>query len=165
VNIRPERAEDAGAIRSILVAAFPGDDEADLVERLRADDDLALALVAETENAVRGCAAFPRLTVGTLDRPERAVGVAPLAVVPRLQFRGIGGALVREGLRLLTLRGEQLAFVLGDPAYYSRFGFDVAAAEPFESVYAGANFMALRLSDNAPRGGKVRYPAAFDQIG
>jgi len=55
--------------------------------------------------------------------------------------------------------------VLGDPAYYARFGFDLAAARSFDSHYSGTHFMVLRLSENAPRGGKVRYPAAFDQRG
>jgi putative acetyltransferase len=165
VNIRPELPEHAAPIRSILVAAFPGDAEANLVENLRAKGDLALALVAEAPHAVWGYVAFPRLTVRTPAGPVRAFGLAPLAVAPDAQRRGIGSALVREGLRLLGSRDEQLIFVLGDPAYYSRFGFDLAAAHPFESAYSGPHFMALRLCDDAPRAGQVRYPAAFDQLG
>jgi putative acetyltransferase len=161
VIIRPERTDDAAAIRSVLVAAFAGNAEADLVERLRRDGDRVLALVAEQDGAVCGYLGFPHLTV----EAAPAVGLAPLAVAPDIQRRGIASALVREGLRLLAARGEQLVFVLGDPAYYCRFGFDVAEAEPFESPYAGPHFMVLRLSDDAPRGGKVRYPAAFDQPG
>jgi putative acetyltransferase len=165
MKIRSERAADAPAIRPILIAAFAGAAEADLVENLRADHALVLALAAEQAGAICGYVAFPRLVVETPDGLSQAVGLAPLAVAPDLQRRGIGGALVREGLRLLAARGEQLIFVLGDPAYYSRFGFDPAAARPFESAYAGPHFMALRRNENAPPGGKVRYPAAFDQLG
>jgi putative acetyltransferase len=161
VIVRPERSGDAAAIRSVLVAAFGGNAEAGLVERLRTDRDLVLALVAEQADAVCGYVAFPRLIV----EAAPAVGLAPLAVAPDAQRRGIGSALVREGLRLLVVRDEHLIFVLGDPAYYTRFGFDLAAAHPFESAYSGPHFMALRLSDDAPRAGQVRYPAAFDQLG
>jgi putative acetyltransferase len=161
VIIRPERTDDAAVIRGVLVAAFAGNAEADLVERLRRDGDLVVALVAEEGGTVCGYVAFSRSTV----QAAPAVGLAPLAVAPDMQRRGTGGALVREGLRLLAARGEQLVFVLGDAAYYTGFGFDPAAAHPFESAYAGPHFMALRLNENAPRGGQVRYPAAFDQPG
>ena len=56
-------------------------------------------------------------------------------------------------------------FVLGNPIYYSRFGYSLLAAQPFESDYSGPYFMALRLSADGPIGGKVRYPAAFDDLG
>jgi putative acetyltransferase len=161
VTIRPERAGDAGAIRAVLTAAFETSAEADLVERLRADGDLVLALVAEHGGAIRGTIAFARLRIDT----AKAVGLAPLAVMPDARRQGIGGALVREGLRLLAAQDEQLIFVLGAPAYYRRFGFDRAAARAFACKYAGDHFMALRVGDNAPLRGEVRYPAAFDGPG
>ena len=164
MNIRPERAEDTAAIRKILVSAFPSAAEADLVERLRGDGDLALALVAE-ENAVAcGYVSFPRLAVDEGTLIHDAAGLAPVAVTPERQRRGIGGVLIREGHRLLHERGTSLIFVLGDPGYYARFGYDLDTAAPFSSVYAGPYFMALRLSETAPRAGEVRYPAAFDQL-
>ena len=55
-------------------------------------------------------------------------------------------------------------FVLGNPAYYTRFGFALDAAQPFTCVYAGPYFMALRLADTAPRAGIVRYPAVFEGL-
>jgi putative acetyltransferase len=165
VSCRPERGEDAAAIRSILMAAFAGNAEADLVERLRRDGDLVLALVAEEEGTVCGYVAFPRLTVETDDGAHDAVGLAPIGVTPEYQRRGIGSALIREGHRRLAAQGESLVFVLGHAAYYPRFGYSVDAAAPFRSAYAGPHFMALRLRDDAPRGGEVRYPAAFDRLG
>jgi putative acetyltransferase len=164
VNIRPERSDDAPTIRNILTAAFSGSAEANLVERLRLDGDLVLALVAD-DGEVRGHVAFPRLRVEDSDGTHDVVGLAPVAVAPGLQRRGIGSALINEGHRRLIERGESLAFVLGDPAYYARFGYSLLAAQPFESNYSGSHFMALRLNESAPLAGKVRYPAAFADLG
>lgn len=165
MNIRPECEEDAAAVRAILLSAFPGPAEADLVEQLRRDGDLALALVADDDGRVHGYAAFPKLAVEDRGRTYDAVGLAPVAVLPDRQRLGVGGALIREGHRLLAAGGASLVFVLGDPDYYTRLGYDLDAAAPFECDYAGPYFMVLRLNENAPRGGKVRYPAAFSQLG
>lgn len=161
--IRSARDDDAPTIRTILVAAFAGGAEADLVDRLRADGDLALALAAE-DGGLCGCVAFPKLMVDDDGRTHDAAGLAPIAVMPGRQQQGIGGALVRRGHRLLAARGVSLIFVLGDPAYYARFGYSRDAAAAFESAYAGLYFMALRLNEKAPKSGKVRYPAAFDGL-
>lgn len=163
--IRPAFAHDIAAIRGVLISAFAGHAEADLVDVLRVEGELVLALVAEQEGGVCGYVAFPRLKILNGAGHVDAVGLAPLAVTPDVQRRGIGSALTREGLRLLAARGEALVFVLGDPVYYARFGFNPEAAAPFVSIYAGPYFMAQRLAGNAPRGGMVRYPAAFDQLG
>ena len=163
--IRPASAHDIAAIRGVLISAFVGQAEADLVDVLRAEDELVLALVAEQEGGVCGYVGFPRLKILNSAGHVDAVGLAPLAVTPNVQRRGIGSALTREGLRLLAARDEALVFVLGDPVYYARFGFDPEAAAPFVSTYAGPHFMVQRLAENVPRGGIVRYPAAFDQLG
>jgi putative acetyltransferase len=162
--VRPERAEDAVAVRALLIAAFPGTAEADLVERLRRNGDLALALVADNGGRVHGYAAFPKLTVEDAGNIHNVAGLAPVAVTPDWQRLGIGGALIREGHRLLFAQGYSLVFVLGDPNYYTRQGYDPDLALPFDCVYAGPYFMALRLNDSAPKSGKVRYPAAFDEL-
>ena len=164
MNIRPERSDDARAIGDILIAAFSGDAEAGLVERLRRDGNLVLALAAD-DGEVRGYVAFPRLRVENADGAHDVVGLAPVAVAPGLQRRGIGSALIREGHRRLVEQGESLVFVLGDPAYYTRFGYSLLAAQPFKSNYSGPYFMAQRLREGGPIGGKVRYPAAFDDLG
>ena len=74
------------------------------------------------------------------------------------------------GLALLVVLdtlapAERLAFVLGDPAFYQRFGFSLEMAQAFESSYTGQHFMALKLADDAPERGRIRYPAAFDGLG
>jgi putative acetyltransferase len=165
VTIRSAFAHDAAAIRGVLISAFAGQAEADLVGVLGVEDKLVLALVAEQDGGVCGYVAFPRLKILGSTGYVDAVALAPLAVTPNLQRRGIGSALARKGLRLLAACGEALVFVLGDPVYYARFGFGPEAAAPFVSIYAGPHFMALRLAENAPRSGEVRYPAAFDHLG
>jgi putative acetyltransferase len=165
VNIRPAFAHDIAPVRAVLTSAFAREVEADLVDVLRVEDQLVLALVAEEGSRVRGYVAFPRLVISTATGSVDAVGLGPVAVEPSAQRRGMGSAMIEEGLGLLAANDETLVFVLGDPAYYTRFGFEPETAASFGSIYAGPHFMALRLSALAPRAGKVRYPAVFDQLG
>jgi len=164
VIVRPERAGDEVAVRALLVAAFGREAEADLVERLRRDGALALALVAERADEACGFVAFPKLIVEADGAPHGAVGLAPIAVAAGHRRCGIGSVLIREGHRLLEDGGYSLSFVLGDPAYYARFGYASSAAQEFECLYAGPHFMALRLNSRAPTYGSVRYPAAFASL-
>jgi putative acetyltransferase len=163
---RPETPTDTAAIRVVLRGAFARDAEADLVERLRAAEDLVLALIAESEaEGVLGYVAFVRLALQAGDLSDHAAGLAPLAVMPDRQRCGIGSALVRQGLAALIKRDERLVFVLGDPAYYTRFGFRFETAASFHARYAGTHFLGLRLAGGGPETGHIRYPAAFDQLG
>lgn len=161
--IRYEQPEDAASVRTLLEAAFAGKAEAQLVEQLRADGDLLLALVAEWDGKVAGHIAFSRLAIEG-DPASGAVALAPVAVLPHMQRKGIGTSLVERGLHLLKQQGETLVFVLGDPGYYGCFGFDLAAAAGFSSPYDGPYFQALRLSDKAPEAGRVVYAPAFSAL-
>ena len=166
ITVRLERAGDAASVRAVLAGAFGRPDEADLVDRLRANQELVLALVAQLEDrGIVGHIGFSRLAVDTASRSVPAAGLAPLAVAADVRRRGVGSALVRRGLALLAERGEQVVFVLGDPAYYGRFGFDAAAAARFMSPYRGPHFMVLQLAQTAPLDGTVRYPPAFAELG
>lgn len=163
--IRAERPDDAGAIRDVVRAAFEGDGEADLIERLRADGDLVLSLVAEQDSRVAGHIGFSRLWIEHGGQRSPGVSLAPLAVKPELQYRGIGSALIEAGHARMIDARETLAFVYGNPVYYGRFGYALAAAVPFACVYTGAYFQALAFSARAPAAGTVEYAPAFSRVG
>ena len=91
------------------------------------------------------------------------VALAPLAVLPERQRGGVGRALVDHAHRLLRDRGEALSIVLGDPAYYGRFGYSRERARAFSSAYQCDAFQALAWRD-APDGGRVAYAPAFARL-
>lgn len=120
-----------------------------------------LALVAELDGAVVGYCITTRGWLGE----QPVLGLGPIGVDPGVQRGGIGSALVRETLSLAGERGERLIALLGDPAYYGRFGF-VASTElgvtPPEPAW-GAYFQAIRLGGSSPVGA-FRYAAPFDEL-
>ena len=165
VVIRPERAADGPLVRATLEAAFVSRAEAELVDWLRAQGELVLALVAERAGGgIVGFVGFPRLVVTHAGVEAPAVALAPIAVAVGMRGQGLGAALVEEGLARLASCNEALVFVVGDPAYYRRFGFDAEAARSFESPYSGTHFMVRRLAQDAPAAGVVHYPGAFADL-
>jgi len=95
--------------------------------------------------------------------PDPKYTLAPVAVLPEHQRRGVGGRLIRYGLELLRARGEKITLVVGHPDYYPRFGFSTQKARSLESPFPAEAFMAIELSAGALDGvqGSVVYPAAF----
>jgi putative acetyltransferase len=161
-HVRTETPADERAVWDVVARAFGQSDEADLVDALRRDPAWipGLSVVGVRDGAVVGHALLTRLQVGG----SPALALAPVAVAPEAQRSGVGSAMVRELLGRATAAGETLVVVVGEPAYYARFGF-VPAAElgiegPFES--AGPAFQARALGEPAaaPQG-RARYPAAF----
>lgn len=127
---------------------------------------MALSLVALVNKQVVGTAVFSNVTIQTNDGHIDSVALAPLAVRPAYQRSGVGTALVREGLRICSLRGTSAVLVLGDPAYYQRFGFSAALGEHIKSPWSGPAWMALEVIDGALRNveGSVTYPDAFNSV-
>lgn len=164
MNIRPETANDFGAIRAVVTAAFGQRVEADLVDALRKDGDLVLSLVAEVDGEIVGHVGFSRLWIEQDGQRLPGISLAPVSVLPQHQRKGIGRALVGAGHLRLKTNGESIVFVLGDPAYYQRFGFTAAAAAPFACVYQGEYLQALRLAADAPAAGTVLYAPAFGAL-
>jgi len=166
VVVRPERESDAAAVYRLVAAAFERDDEARLVDLLRAAADPYLALVAEDGERIVGHIAFSPITIDG-DGPA-AMGLAPVAVEPGAQNRGIGGTLVRAGLKACAERGVGLVFVLGHREYYPRFGFRPAADLRFlyRSHELDSAFFVLELTPGAAAGrcGSVRFHPAFDEV-
>jgi putative acetyltransferase len=163
VEIRGRTAADDAAIRQLNDDTFGGHYESRLIEDLRAAGLDAVELVAVENNNIVGHILFSVLAT-TIDRQTvPALALAPMAVRPDRQRRGIGSALVRAGLDLARDRDWRAIIVLGHKGYYPRFGFSAALARPLEAPFSGDAFMALELAPDALRGekGRVTYPPAF----
>lgn len=164
--VRPECGDDAEAIRAVHLAAFPTSAEADLVDRLRADFDSEISLVAERNGEIAGHVLLSRMSASAGGQALRALGLGPVGVLPGSQGSGVGADLIRSALAIAGALGEELVFVLGDPVYYARFGFSAEAASPFASPYAGPYFMALWLRPEPapPAAGSAAYAPAFGAL-
>ena len=165
MDIRPARPEDVPALDSFLRQSF-GAGEADLVRRLCIDGDMVLTMVATDPDLV-GAAVFSRMAVDVNGCEIAAVALAPLAVAGPWRRQGVGEALVAAGHDALAKAGWVLSLVLGDPAYYGRFGYAADLAQGFDSPYAGENLMALPLqSAGMPCGvrGVAAHAPAFAML-
>lgn len=128
LEIRRETEADAAGVRGVLIDAFGQPDEADLVDALRRGAAFVpeLSLVAEAGSSVVGHILFTRLFVRGAER-RPGLALAPMAVSKPFQRLGIGGELIRAGLRASRERDEPFVVVLGHPEYYPRFGFERAS--------------------------------------
>ena len=160
--IRPALPADAAQIRELHLAAFPTPAEADLVEQLCADGDVRISLVALEEGGIAG-----HVLLSKMRAPFKALGLAPVSVAKAHRRKGIAALLINEAVELARDGGWQAIFVLGDAAYYRRFGFTIEEASSYESAYAGPHFMMLPLMDRRafPASGRVDYAKAFDTLG
>lgn len=167
IQILPEREEDYLHIRALVEEAFARADHSDgdeqnLVERIRQTPEYIpeLSLVAVSGDTVLGYVMFSRIKIGHAD----AVALAPLAVSPSRQREGIGELLVDAGHAQARKMGYTCSVVLGDPRYYSRFGYEKASrfgiTPPFDvpdEYYMGC---ILSIGSSVPNG-CVKYSAAF----
>lgn len=158
--IRPAGPHDRADIHAMVERAFGQPDEANLVERLVADGDVVLELVAERHGEILGHILFSRLQVMNGEWNSAAVALAPLAVDLAHRNAGLGSELVREGHLRLMGQGERLSVVLGDPAYYRRFGYTHDRASGFECEWQGDALQAIAFHD-APKTGRLVYARAF----
>lgn len=126
MEIRPERPEDWEAIHGLTKAAFAPmsysqGDEAECIDKLRRDGDMSLSLVAIEGPEVVGHIAFSPVFLNEV--VDGWFGLGPISVRPHLQRSGIGTALIKHGLAELKRKGALGCVLIGDPAYYGRFGF------------------------------------------
>ena len=130
--------------------------------QLRKDGDAVISLIAVEGGNVVGHVMFSRMSA-----PFRALGLAPVSVDPHWRNQGIAARLIEEGLKQAKATGWEGIFVVGDPAYYQRFGFSANAAEGFESPYAGPYLMVLALNEDGlpSRSGRIDYAPAFSSLG
>ena len=177
IEVRPEQPEDAAAVQRVIAAAFPAADgtptgtvvEVGLNDTLRRDPSWipGLSLVAVRDGRVVG-----RLTssYGTVTDPaggrRPVAGIGPVAVDPAEQGTGVGRALLSAVIERARRSGEPALVLLGDPAFYGRFGFRPAVAAgitPPDPAW-GEHFQALVLTDGPPPAGSFRYAAPFDAL-
>ena len=160
--IRAERQDDVDAIRTLTETAFRTAPHADgtehvIIDRLRAAGVLTLSLVAELDGVIVGHVAFSPVTVS--DGSAGWYGLGPISVDPAQQGKGIGGSLVREGLQRLKALGATGCVLLGDPAYYGRFGFEADPKLTLDGVPPDY-FMRVAFSP-VYGGGTVSYHPGF----
>jgi putative acetyltransferase len=165
--IRGEQPGDIAAIHRVHAAAFPTDGEARLVDALRAAGRLTVSIVALQGDKIVGHVAFSPVEVAGKPGAGTGVGLAPLAVVPEHQRKGIGSRLVREGLAACKRGGAALVVVLGEPAFYQRFGFARASDFGFSNEYGAVDeFMVIVFDTHTvlPTGGIVQYAPEFGSL-
>jgi putative acetyltransferase len=166
--IRLERPEDVPAIRIVNERAFGSSSEADIVDALRRSGKATISLVAEDEGRVIGHILFSPVTVETGERELAGLGLAPVAVLPEFQNRGVGSSLVEQGIECCREAGHSFVVVLGHPHYYPRFGFTPASRFGIKCEYdvADENFMAMELREGAlqNQAGMARYQPEFNEV-
>ena len=165
IDFRLEQSGDNIAISSIHEAAFGRRDEAVLVEKLCADGDAILSLVAidSDDDRVVGHVIFSDLPIKTANGLVCAAALAPVAVLPDHQSIGVGGGLIMRGLKDIESLGVEAVIVLGEPGYYQRFGFTHDLVRGLDTSLQSDSLMGLALKDGALDGVECRplYAPAF----
>ncbi len=165
--IRAEDESDRAAVHAVNVSAFETPSEANLVDSLRQQVRPVVSLVAEENGAVVGHIMLSPVSLS--GHPDlKVMGLAPMAVAPEHQRKGIGSALVRAGLKQAKQLGFAAVVVLGHPKYYLRFGFSPSSRFSIDCEYDVPEeaFMAMELRPEALSGrtGRVKYHATFGNV-
>lgn len=164
--VRPPLPQEESAVLAVHRAAFGREDEARLVASLRTAGRARFERLVERDGAVIGHALFSPVRIAHGD-DGLALGLAPMAVAPAWQRRGAGTALLEASLRELAETAHRAVVVLGDPAFYGRFGFRPATAAGLHDTYGGGDaFMALALREGGLDGyrGQVDYAPEFASL-
>src|SRR5262245_32434944 len=167
-TIRHETPEDIPAIHHIHTAAFGRPNEADLVDTLRQHDALTISLFAIQDGRLVGHIALSPVTITSSTGTMEALGLAPMAVLPAYQRRGIGSQLVEAGLTACHHTPSGVVVVLGHPRYYPRFGF--TPAKPLGIVWEHnapeEAFMVKEIQEGAwaQTHGVVKYRPEFAMV-
>jgi putative acetyltransferase len=167
ITIREEQSNDVAAIRRVILEAFEGPVEAELVDKLRANGKFELSLVAEVDGQVVGYILFTGVHIEKATPSPRTLGIAPLAVLKEFQRKGVGSALMRASLERCREMGHDAIVVVGHPEYYPKFGFLPASRYGLRCEYEVPEdvFMALELRAESLLGvrGLVRYQPEFGE--
>jgi putative acetyltransferase len=165
--IRPEEENDQTAVYAVNAAAFETRAEANLVNVLRQEAQPVISLVAEDEGTVIGHIMFSPVSLS--GHPDlKIMGLAPVAVAPAHQNRGVGSALIVAGLEHCKRSGYGAAIVLGHVGYYPRFGFITSTRFGIKCEFEVPEeaFMAMELQPGYLQGksGIIHYHAAFANV-
>ena len=168
MKIRLEKDTDIQSIWKLNSQAFPTDTEANLVNSLRDSGVPIISIVAEEEGEIVGHILFSPVNVKEQKYELKLMGLAPMAVAPRLQNKGIGSQLIKTGLSHCIDAHCDAVVVLGYPDYYCRFGFVPAVKYGISSEYDVPDevFMIIELKKGVLEGksGIVKYHSAFDNL-
>jgi putative acetyltransferase len=163
--IRLETPEDKAAIRHVNEEAFGQKEEAEIIEKLRNRGALTLSLVAVLDDRIVGHIAFSPVKVEAERSSFEAIALAPMAVLPAYQRKGIGSQLVRSGLKECRNLVNKIVVVLGHPNYYPRFGFVPAKPQGIKCEFEAPDeaWMVLELPEGALAGrqGTVSFQPEF----
>ena len=166
ITIRDETPNDIDAITEVTIAAFKTlpisqHTEQFIIEALRAAKALTVSLVAEVDNRVVGHIAFSPVSLS--DSMPNWYGLGPVSVLPEYRHRGIGKALIEEGLSRIKESKAQGCCLVGHPAYYKQFGFENVSGLVHEGV-PPEFFFALSFDGHIPKG-DVYFHEAFKADG
>lgn len=166
IVVRNETPDDIDAIREVTIAAFKtlaisNHTEQFIIEGLRADNALTISLVAEADGQVIGHIAFSPVIMS--DGTQGWYGLGPVSVLPEYQRKGIGKALIEEGLSGLKDLKAQGCCLVGHPEYYKQFGFENVSGLVHEGVPPEV-FFALSFDGHIPQGA-VNFHEAFKADG
>ncbi|WP_374398725.1 GNAT family N-acetyltransferase [Niveibacterium sp.] len=166
ILIRDEQSADAAEIAAITAAAFApleisSHTEHYIVDALRASGALTVSLVADLDGRIVGHIAFSPVRIS--DGSVGWYGLGPVSVAPGLQRRGIGTALITEGLVRLRAIGASGCCLVGHPAYYPRFDFSNPSGLSVAGVPPDV-FFVLSFNGETPRG-EVEFHEAFKATG
>ena len=165
--IRPETTEDVDSIRHVNEQAFGQKEEADIVDKLRNRGMVTLSLVAVQGDRIVGHILFSPVMIEAESSSFEAIALAPMAVLPAYQRKGIGSQLVRDGLAECRRLGHEIVVVLGHPDYYPRFGFVLAKPRgidcEFEVPEEAWMILELREGALAGRRGIVKFQSEFQE--
>ncbi len=162
--IRRDTGADRDAIAALSRAAFGGEQELELIDRLRAEGLVLSSLLAvDASDKILGHILFSRTVIHTPTGDVAVALIGSICVLPEMRRRGIGSALVRHGIKACRCMGEAAVVVVGNPSFYPEMGFSREVVEHLESPVAGESFMGLELVPGALSTvrGEVEYPAAF----
>ncbi|MBD1379575.1 GNAT family N-acetyltransferase [Metabacillus arenae] len=171
-DIRSEKLDDYEGIKELNILAFNHkEDEAKLIEHIRESEffipELSMVAVKGARDII-GHILFSYISIETAARNIPTLALAPMAVKPEYQNRGIGSELVAKGLDVCKNLGHEHVFVLGHPKFYPNFGFIPAKAFGIKSPFSVPDeaFMACELRNDSLSGikGTVKYPSSFNKV-